>query len=90
MKIVMERLIKVKIVLYKTTNCSRCAGLKKRLEALKIDYEERNIETDSNAMADMLMLGQWTMPVLTRDSKLVDIEELKKQKNISRLQDNVK
>lgn len=75
----MERLNKVKVVLYKTTNCSRCAELKKRLEVLKIDYEERNIETDSNAMADMLMLGQWTMPVLTRDSKLVDIEELKKE-----------
>jgi len=79
MKIVMERLNKVKVVLYKTTNCSRCAGLKKRLETLKIDYEERNIEKDSNAMADMLMLGQWTMPVLTRDGKLVDIEELKKE-----------
>jgi len=53
--------------------------IKKRLEALRIDYEERNIETNTDAMADVLMLGQWVMPILTRDGKLVNIENLVKE-----------
>ena len=69
----------MKIVLYKTTHCPKCISLKKRLEALKIDYEERNIETDSDAMTDVLMLGQWVMPILTRDGKLVDVDNLEKE-----------
>ena len=64
------------VILYKTTHCPRCAELKKRLEALRITYEEKNIETDSDAMADVLMLGKWVMPVLTKDGNLIDIEEL--------------
>ena len=69
----------MKVVLYKTTFCPRCIELKKRLEALRIDYEERNIETDSEALADMLMLGKWVMPVLTKDGKLIDVEELTRE-----------
>ena len=67
------------IILYKTTHCPRCAELKKRLETLKINYEEKNIETDSDAMTDVLMLGKWVMPILTKDGKLVDIETLEKK-----------
>ena len=72
-------MVKVKIILYKTTHCPRCAELKKRLETLKINYEEKNIETDSDAMADVLMIGQWVMPILTKDGELVDIETLEKK-----------
>ncbi len=72
-------LCEVKVILYKTTHCPRCVEMKKRLEALRIDYEEKNIETDSDAMADVLMLGKWVMPILTRDGKLVDIEKLVKE-----------
>ncbi|RLI51510.1 hypothetical protein DRO61_02295 [Candidatus Bathyarchaeota archaeon] len=69
----------VKIILYKTTHCPRCAELKKRLATLKINYEEKNIETDSDAMTDVLMLGKWVMPILTKDGVLVDIETLEKK-----------
>jgi len=69
----------VKIIIYKTTHCPKCIEVKKRLEALKIDYEEKNIETDSDAMADVLMLGQWEMPILTKDGELVNIENLEKE-----------
>lgn len=67
------------VVLYKTTHCPRCVELKKRLAALGINYEEKNIETDSDAMADVLMIGQWVMPILTKDGELVDIETLEKE-----------
>jgi glutaredoxin len=69
----------MKIVLYKTTHCPRCIELKQRLETLQIDYEEKNVETDSEAMADVLMLGQWVMPVLTKDGELVDLDNLEKE-----------
>jgi glutaredoxin len=69
----------VKIILYKTTHCPKCKEIKKRLEALRIDYEEKNIEMDSDAMADVLMLGQWEMPILTKDGELVNIENLEKE-----------
>jgi hypothetical protein len=46
---------------------------------LKINYEEKNIETDSDAMTDVLMLGKWVMPILTKDGVLVDIETLEKK-----------
>ena len=69
----------MKVVLYKTTHCPRCIELKKRLDILRIDYEEKNIETDSDAMVDALMLGQWVMPILTRNGELVDIENLEKE-----------
>ncbi|MCK5625327.1 hypothetical protein KAI11_00575, partial [Candidatus Bathyarchaeota archaeon] len=52
---------KVKIILYKTTHCPRCVELKKRLADLRINYEEKNIETDSDAMTDVLMMGKWVM-----------------------------
>lgn len=71
--------LELTIVLYKTTHCPKCIELKKRLKALRIDYEEKNIETDSDAMADVLMLGQWVMPILTRDGELVDIDKLEKE-----------
>ena len=67
------------VVLYKTTHCPRCVELKRRLAALGINYEEKNIETDSDAMADVLMIGQWVMPILTKDGELVDIETLEKE-----------
>jgi glutaredoxin-related protein len=69
----------VKIILYKTTHCPRCVELKKRLADLKINYEEKNIETDSDAMTDVLMMGKWVMPILTKDGELVDIENLEKE-----------
>ena len=69
----------MKIILYKTTHCPRCVELKKRLAALRINYDEKNIETDSDAMADVLMIGQWVMPILTKDGELVDIENLEKE-----------
>jgi glutaredoxin len=69
----------MKVILYKTTHCPRCKEVKKRLQALEIEYEEKNIETDADAMADVLMLGQWVMPILTRDGELVDIEHLEKE-----------
>ena len=71
--------VELKVVLYKTTHCPRCIELKKRLDILRIDYEEKNIETDSDAMVDALMLGQWVMPILTRNGELVDIENLEKE-----------
>ncbi len=69
----------MKIILYKTTHCPRCVELKKRLAGLRINYEEKNIETDSDAMTDVLMMGKWVMPILTKDGELVDIENLEKE-----------
>ena len=69
----------MEIILYKTTHCSRCIELKRRLKALKIDYKEKNIDTDSVALADVLMLGQWVMPILTKDGELVDMDNLEEE-----------
>jgi len=64
------------IVVYSTTVCPVCKRLKEVLKQKNIPFLERNVDEDDEALADCLMLGRWTMPVITVNGKLSSLEEV--------------
>ena len=44
----------MKVIVYTTTNCSRCRTLKRVLDAAGLEYEERSLE-DSDVATELAM-----------------------------------
>lgn len=51
-------------VLYTTETCPRCRELKRSLLSAGIAFEEKDAASDSEALAEMLMHGHDSVPVL--------------------------
>ena len=72
-----------KITLYKTTTCEKCKIasfiLGRTLESMGISYDsqvrERFVDTDTEAMADMMMLNSIDAPVLVIGETVLLIDD---------------
>ena len=58
-----ERLESKGVVVYTMTGCAHCAGVKAYLEEKGIEFTERNVLEDEQAMADFKQLGYRGTPV---------------------------
>jgi glutaredoxin len=52
-----------KVVVYTMTGCPHCAGVKQYLKEKGVEFEERNVLEDDDAMADFRKLGFRSTPV---------------------------
>lgn len=52
------------LTVYSKNNCSYCVKLKNRLDSWGIQYEEVNIEKDTNAKNFVVEQGHRTVPIL--------------------------
>ncbi|MGA2574024.1 MAG: hypothetical protein ABSF36_07520 [Candidatus Methanomethylicaceae archaeon] len=72
-----------KITLFKTTTCEKCKIasfiLGRTLESMGIPYDsqvkERFVDTDTNAMVDMMMLNSIDAPVLVIGETVLRVDE---------------
>ncbi len=61
-----------KAVVYSAKTCPKCVMLKDYLEENKAEYEERLVDKDADALAELIGLtGEIAVPVLKMNGKVV-------------------
>lgn len=61
-----------KIIIYTTTHCPWCRATKEFLEKIGFEYEERNVETNSEWANEMVeKSGQYGVPVIDIEGKII-------------------
>lgn len=61
--------------IYSKENCSRCKLLKRWLESKRIDFEEVDVEKDSEALDKLISANRRSLPVVEIDGEFVDFDE---------------
>jgi glutaredoxin 3 len=73
-----------KVVVYTMTGCAHCAGVKAYLNEKGVEFSERNVLEDEQAMADFKELGFRGTPVtLVGDEAVVGLDKEKLEKLLS-------
>ncbi|MFH1865153.1 MAG: glutaredoxin family protein [Candidatus Eisenbacteria bacterium] len=73
-----------KVVVYTMTGCAHCAGVKAYLNEKGVEFSERNVLEDEQAMADFKELGFRGTPVtLIGDEAVVGLDKEKLEKLLS-------
>ena len=67
--------MKKEFLIYTNKNCSKCQMLKRWLNMKEIDFIEKNISEDENALKLLREEERIHLPQVTIDGKFVDFEE---------------
>lgn len=67
----------MKVVVYTTPNCPNCGVLKKLLDDLGVEYEEKNM-LDLDVQTELIMMDVFTLsaPVLRVGDRFLTVKEL--------------
>ena len=58
-------------MVYTTSSCPYCRKAKAWLDERQVSYEEKHVDSDQVAMAEMIKLGSRTVPTFAIDGELV-------------------
>lgn len=64
------------LIVYSKNRCQGCDTLKARLKSAGIDFEERNIDNDSDALNFLLSNGHRSVPVVYRNGINIPVNEV--------------
>jgi glutaredoxin len=65
--------------MYSKNNCSYCVKLKNQLDSWGVQYEEVNIEQDTNAKNFVVEQGHRTVPILYKELEHINHNTLTKE-----------
>lgn len=57
------------VVVYTKNNCQPCIATKRKLNALQVPFEERNVETLEGAYNEVIELGYQQVPVVVANGE---------------------
>ncbi|MTI48834.1 glutaredoxin domain-containing protein [Sporosalibacterium faouarense] len=58
-----------KITVYTSSTCPHCVSAKNYLNEKGVDFEEKNVQTDSNARKELMQMGHMGVPVIVVDGE---------------------
>ncbi|CDZ75286.1 NrdH-redoxin (NrdH) family [Peptoniphilus sp. ING2-D1G] len=58
-----------KVVIYTSSTCPYCTMAKEYLNDKNVEFEERNVQTDSKARAELMAKGYTGVPVIDIDGE---------------------
>lgn len=58
-------------VIYTKDNCSQCVTAKNLLKSEGIEFEEKNVDADQEALQHILNMGLRSMPQITKNNSLI-------------------
>jgi glutaredoxin len=67
------------LTMYSKNNCSYCVKLKNQLDSWGVQYEEVNIEQDTNAKNFVVEQGHRTVPILYKELEHINHNTLTKE-----------
>lgn len=67
------------LTVYSKNNCSYCVKLKNQLDSWGVQYEEVNIEQDTNAKNFVVEQGHRTVPILYNELEHINHNTLTKE-----------
>ena len=67
------------LTMYSKNNCSYCVKLKNQLDLWGVQYEEVNIEQDTNAKNFVVEQGHRTVPILYNELEHINHNTLTKE-----------
>ena len=67
------------LTMYSKNNCSYCVKLKNQLDSWGVQYEEVNIEQDTNAKNFVVEQGHRTVPILYNELEHINHNTLTKE-----------
>lgn len=64
-----------KITVFSNAGCGKCKMLKRWLDSKNLEYAERDITEDGEALNELIRSGRKSLPQIQINNKFVDIEE---------------
>lgn len=64
-----------KITVFSNTGCGKCKMLKRWLDSKGLEYKERNIAEDGEALNELIRNKRRSLPQIQVNNEFVDIEE---------------